>query len=83
MGAQAVEFFGDVAFLREQDHFLLQTLRVEFGAHVGHAVENFLALGGQHLRHQLAHGCDFAAHGVEALVDQARQIAAFAVAAGL
>eukprot|EP01034_Spumella_vulgaris_P033760 gene33759-41648_t len=83
MGAQAVEFFGDVAFLCEQDHFLFQAHRVEVGLHVGEAVEDFLTLSGQHLRHQFAQGHDVGLDGRQAFVDQAGQLGAFALAAGL
>ncbi|MNZ59554.1 hypothetical protein D3C78_775980 [compost metagenome] len=69
--------------MRQQDHFLFQALRVEFGLHVGETVENLLPLGCQHLRHQGAQGGDFAGHAVEALVDQAGQFGALAVAAVL
>jgi hypothetical protein len=44
------------SLLREHDHFLFQALRVQFGLHVGEAVEDFLALGGEHLRHQFTQG---------------------------
>ncbi|MNN49106.1 hypothetical protein D3C81_1636140 [compost metagenome] len=69
--------------MRQQDHFLLQALRVEFGLHVGEAVENLLALGGEHLWHQGAQSGDFAGHAVQAFVDQAGQFATFAIATAL
>ncbi|MNE41755.1 hypothetical protein D3C76_822050 [compost metagenome] len=83
MGGQPVEFFGDIALLRQQDHFLFQALRVEFGLHVGKAIEDFLPLGRQHLRDHHAQGGDFHRHAVQALVDQASQFSPFAIAAVL
>ena len=56
VGAQAVELFGDVTLLGEQHHFLLKARRVEVGLHVGKAVEDLLALGGEHLRYQFTQG---------------------------
>ncbi len=72
-----------IALLREHDHFLLQALRVHLGLHVGKAVEHFLALGGEHLRNQFAQGHHVFFNGRQALVDQACQLRAFALAAGL
>ncbi|MNC28452.1 hypothetical protein D3C75_766570 [compost metagenome] len=83
MSAQAIQFFGDVTFLREHDHFLLQALRIHLGLHVGETVEDFLALGGEHLRDQFAQGHHVFFDGAQALVDQPRQLRAFALAAGL
>jgi hypothetical protein len=37
-------------------HLLLEALRIELGLHVGEAIENLLALGGKHLRHEGAQG---------------------------
>ncbi|MNI56646.1 hypothetical protein D3C73_1116610 [compost metagenome] len=83
MSAQAIQFFGDVAFLREHDHFLLQALRVHLGLHVGETVEDFLALGGEHLRDQFAQGHHVFFNGRQAIVDQPCQLRAFALAASL
>uniref|UniRef100_A0A1I7XYU5 Secreted protein n=1 Tax=Steinernema glaseri TaxID=37863 RepID=A0A1I7XYU5_9BILA len=68
---------------RDDEKGAAATLRVEFGLHVGKAVQHLLALGGEHLRHQGAQGGDFLAHAVEALVDQSGEFRAFAVAAVL
>ena len=81
VGAEAVQLFGHVALLRQQHQLLLQALGVEFGFHLGEAVEDLLPLGGEHLRHQLAQGGDFRRHGVEALVEQFGQLGAFAATA--
>nr|BFE93001.1 hypothetical protein GCM10020185_35370 [Pseudomonas brassicacearum subsp. brassicacearum] len=69
--------------MREHDHFLFQALRVQLGLHVGETVEDFLALGGEHLRDQFAQGADVFFNGGQALVDQPGQLRAFALAAGL
>ena len=83
MGAQAVELFGDVTLLGEQHHFLLKARRVEVGLHVGKAVEDLLALGGEHLRYQFTQGDHILFDGGQAFVDQAGQFGAFAFAASL
>ncbi len=81
MGGQPVEFFGDIAFLRQQYHFLFEALRVQFGTHFGAAIEQFLPLQGKHLRHLRAQGGGFLGDGIQALVDQPGQFFAFTLAA--
>ncbi len=83
MGGEAVQLLGDIALLRQQDQFLLQALRIEFGLEFGEAVEDLLPLVGQHGRHQFAQVADFHQHRVEPIVEQLRQLQAFARAAGL
>ncbi|MCY1175819.1 hypothetical protein D9M73_160740 [compost metagenome] len=83
MGGQAVELFGDIALLRQQDHFLFQTLRVEFRLHFGETVENLLPLVAEHFRNQRAQVGHFIDDRRQALVDDLRQFGAFAGAAGL
>ncbi|MCY1431387.1 hypothetical protein D9M71_473540 [compost metagenome] len=83
MGAEAVQFLGHVAFLRQQHQFLLQALGVQLRFHLGEAVEDLLPLGGEHLRNQRAQGGDFILHGIQTLVEQAGQVGTFAAAAFL
>ena len=83
VGAEAIQLFGDIAFLRQNHQLLLQALRVEFGLHLGAAVENLLALSGEHLWHQFAQGDDLFKNAIQALIEQLGQFAAFALAAVL
>ncbi|GBH06748.1 hypothetical protein KPSA1_00079 [Pseudomonas syringae pv. actinidiae] len=80
MRAEAVQLFGHVAFLCQQNHLLLQPLRIELGFHVGKAVEHFLTLSGQHLGHQCAQGGNFLDNGRQALIQQPGQACTFTAA---
>ena len=70
MGVQAVQFFGNVTLLCQQDHFLFEALWVELCLHFAEAVEHLLALGCEHLRHLFAQRGNFFEDAVQALVEQ-------------
>ena len=78
MGGEAVQLLGDIALLRQQDQFLLQALRIEFGLSSAKRSRIFCRWLASMVGYQFAQVADFHQHRVEPIVEQLRQLLAFA-----